>query len=79
MKRLALIVIIAVGIGIARLTLAHSDEKTPENGEHVKVLASYDVKEQLDGKDRLKMLEAPQRASLSTSVSVKSSEMLQAG
>ena len=51
MKRLALIVIIAVGIGIARLTLAHSDEKTPENGEHVKVLASYDVKEQLDGKD----------------------------
>jgi quercetin dioxygenase-like cupin family protein len=51
MKRLALIVIVCVGIGIARLTLAHSDEKASEHGEQVKVLASYDVKEQLDGKD----------------------------
>jgi len=53
MKRVALIaiVIVGVGIGIARLTLAHPEEKDSGHGEHVKVLASYDVKEQLDGKD----------------------------
>ena len=51
MKRVALIVIVGVGIGIARLTLAHPDEKDSGNGEHVKALASYDVTEQVDGKD----------------------------
>ena len=53
MNRIALILIvgIAIGIGIASLTLAHAKEKASENGEHVKVLASYDVKEKLDGKD----------------------------
>ena len=51
MKRVALIVILGVGIGIARLTLAHPEQKDSATGEHVKVLASYDVKEQLDGKD----------------------------
>ncbi len=51
MKRIALILIVGVGIGIAGLTLAHSDEKASGSGEQVKVLASYDVKEKLDGKD----------------------------
>jgi quercetin dioxygenase-like cupin family protein len=48
MKRIALIlIIVGVAIGIGCATLARSEE----NGEHVKVLASYDVKEKLDGKD----------------------------
>src|SRR5436305_14047219 len=51
MKRIALIVIAGIAIGIAGLTLAHSDEKASGSGEHVKVLASYEVKEKLDGKD----------------------------
>jgi quercetin dioxygenase-like cupin family protein len=53
MKRVALVFIVgvAIGIGIATLTLAHAKENASENGEHVKVLASYDVKEKLDGKD----------------------------
>ena len=51
MKRIALIFIVGVAIGIARLTLAQPAEKASENGEHIKVLASYDVKEKLDGKD----------------------------
>ena len=53
MNRIALILIVgvAIGIGISRLTLAHAKENTSENGEHVKVLASYDLKEKLDGKD----------------------------
>ena len=51
MKRVALVVVIGVAIGIGRLTVAHSEGKDSENGEHVKVLASYDVKEKLDGKD----------------------------
>ena len=49
MKRSALILI--VGFAIAGLTLAHSDEKAPGSGEQVKVLASYYVKEKLDGQD----------------------------
>jgi len=49
MKRSALILI--VGVAIAGLTLAHSDEKAQGSGEQVKVLASYDVKEKLDGQD----------------------------
>lgn len=51
MKRRALILIVGVVMGVAGLTLAHPDESVSENGEHVKVLASYDVKEKLDGKD----------------------------
>jgi quercetin dioxygenase-like cupin family protein len=53
MNRIALIFIVgvAIGIGIARLTFADPKEKASEKGEHVKVLASYDVKEKLDGKD----------------------------
>lgn len=47
MKRSALILIVAVALGIGGLTLARSEE----NGEHVKVLASYDLKEKLDGND----------------------------
>jgi quercetin dioxygenase-like cupin family protein len=51
MKRVALVFIVGVAIGIARLTLAHTEEKDSENGEKVKVLASYDVKEKLDGEN----------------------------
>ena len=53
MKRVALIVIVIVGIGIgiARLTLADPEEKHSGSGEQVQVLASYDVKEQVDGKE----------------------------
>src|SRR5262245_13884188 len=51
MKRIALILMLGVAIGIAGLTLANSDEKASGKGEQVKVLASYDVKEKLDGKD----------------------------
>jgi quercetin dioxygenase-like cupin family protein len=47
MKRIALILIVGVAIGVGGLTLARLEE----NGEHVKVLATYDVKEKLDGKD----------------------------
>jgi quercetin dioxygenase-like cupin family protein len=43
--------LVGVGIGIAGLTLARSDEKASGSGEQVKVLASYDVREKLDGKD----------------------------
>ena len=53
MKRIASIFIVAVGVsfGIARLTFPHPQEKASEDGERVKVLNSYDVKEKLDGKD----------------------------
>jgi quercetin dioxygenase-like cupin family protein len=51
MKRVALVFIVGVAIGIARLTLADAEEKASEHGEQIKVLASYDVKEKLDGKD----------------------------
>ena len=51
MNRIALIFIVGVGIGIAGLTLAHQQENASASGEHAKVLASYDVKEKLDGKD----------------------------
>lgn len=52
MRRIALIVIVGAAIGVGGLTLARSraiGEK--ENGEHAKVLATYDVGEKLDGKD----------------------------
>src|SRR5262249_1319141 len=51
MKSAALTFIVGLAIGIAGLTLAHSDENASGSGEQVKVLASYDVKEKLDGKD----------------------------
>jgi quercetin dioxygenase-like cupin family protein len=47
MKRSALMLIVPVALGIGGLTLARPEE----SGEHVKVLASYDVKEKLDGND----------------------------
>ena len=51
MRRSALILFVGVAIGIAGVTLAHSQEHALGKGEQVKVLASYDVKEKLDGKD----------------------------
>src|SRR5215471_18301864 len=51
MRRSALMLIVGVAIGIAGRTLAHPHENASGNGEKVKVLASYDVKEKLDGKD----------------------------
>src|SRR5262245_57117351 len=53
MKRIALVLFVTVGvaIGIGRLTFAQSDAPGTANGEHVKVLSTYDVKEKLDGKD----------------------------
>jgi quercetin dioxygenase-like cupin family protein len=51
MKRIALVFIVGIAIGIAGLALAHSEDNASGKGERVKVLASYDVKEKLDGKD----------------------------
>ena len=51
MKRIAMVFIVGVAVGIAGLALAHPKENASEKGEQVKVLASYDVKEKLDGKD----------------------------
>jgi quercetin dioxygenase-like cupin family protein len=50
MKRTAL-VFIGIAIGIAGLALAHPKNDASGNGEQVKVLASYDVKEKFDGQD----------------------------
>jgi len=49
MKRVTLIVIVGVAIGVAGLSLAQ--QHASGSGEHVKILASYDVKEKLDGED----------------------------
>src|SRR4051812_30118102 len=51
MKRVALVFTIGIVVGVAGLSLAHLDAKEAGNGEKVKVLASYDVKEKIDGKD----------------------------
>src|SRR5262249_27690600 len=51
MRRSALILFVGVAIGIAGVTLAHPQEHASGKGEQVKVLASYGVKEKLDGKD----------------------------
>lgn len=51
MKRIALVFIVGIAIGVAGMALAQPKENASENGEQVKVLASYDVKEKLDGKD----------------------------
>jgi quercetin dioxygenase-like cupin family protein len=47
MIRTALILIVGIAIGIGAVTFAHP----PGNGEHVKLIGSYDLKEKLDGKD----------------------------
>src|SRR5262245_3195438 len=51
MKRIALVFIVGIAIGMAGLALAHPEDNASGNGERVKVLASYDVKEKLDAKD----------------------------
>jgi quercetin dioxygenase-like cupin family protein len=51
MKRIALVFTVGIAFGIAGRTLAHPEDNDSGNGERVKVLASYDVKEKLDGKD----------------------------
>src|SRR5215470_3563970 len=47
MKRSVLILIVGAAIGIASMALAQHSE----SGEKVKILATYDVKEKIDGKD----------------------------
>ena len=51
MNRMALVSLVGIAIGISALAFAHPEGTSSENGEHVKVLASYEVKEKLDGKD----------------------------
>lgn len=46
MRHIALALVIGVIIGIGGLASAHSED----SGEHVEVLATYDIKEKLDGK-----------------------------
>ncbi len=51
MTRIALILIVGVVIGIGGLALAQHDAHPKGNGEQVKVIATYDLKEKLDEKD----------------------------
>src|SRR5262245_28104726 len=51
MKRIAVAFIAGIATGIAGLALAHGEDHAKGHGEQVKVLASYDVKEKLDGQD----------------------------
>lgn len=51
MKAVASAFVVGVAIGVAGLALAHPEENASESGEQVKVLATYDVKEKLDGED----------------------------
>ena len=51
MARIALILVVGVTIGIGGLALARSDAHPKDSGEQVKIIASYDLKEKLDGKD----------------------------
>jgi len=51
MKRIALIFVVGVAIGMGGLALAQPDARLTARGEHVKVLATYDLKKKLDGKD----------------------------
>lgn len=51
MKRIALILTIVSTIGIGGLLLAQPKDNAHGDGEQVKVLATYDVKEKLDGKE----------------------------
>lgn len=69
MKRISMVVIVSTAIAITGLAVAQPKNNAAETGEHVKVLASYDVKEKLDGKDAtVTMVEvtlAPRQASAS--------------
>jgi quercetin dioxygenase-like cupin family protein len=51
MKRSASIPFVSSAVGIAGLALAQPEEHAAGSGEQVKVLATYDVKEKLDGED----------------------------
>jgi len=51
MTRIAWILIVGVAIGIGGLALAQPDAHPKANGERVKVVATYDLKEKFDGKD----------------------------
>lgn len=51
MTRISLILIVGVAIGIGGLALAQHDAHPKASGEDVKVVATYDLKEKLDGKD----------------------------
>jgi quercetin dioxygenase-like cupin family protein len=51
MKRSASILFVSSAVGIAGLALAQPEEHAAGSGEQVKVLATYDVKEKLDGED----------------------------
>lgn len=51
MNRMAVVSLVGIAIGISALAFAHPEGHSSGNGEHVKVLASYDVKEKFDGKD----------------------------
>jgi quercetin dioxygenase-like cupin family protein len=51
MKRIAWILIVGVAIGIGGLALAQPEAVPKADGERVKVVATYDLKAKLDGKD----------------------------
>jgi quercetin dioxygenase-like cupin family protein len=51
MTRIALILIVGVAIGIGGLALAQHDAHPKENGEQVKVVATYDLNAKLAEKD----------------------------
>jgi quercetin dioxygenase-like cupin family protein len=51
MRRIGLTLMIGVAIGIGGMALAQHDAHPKENGEHVKVLATYDLKKKVDGKE----------------------------
>jgi quercetin dioxygenase-like cupin family protein len=51
MRRIALTLIVGVAIGIGGLALAQHDAPPKGNGEQVKVIATYDLKEKLDERD----------------------------
>jgi hypothetical protein len=51
MTRIAWILVVGVAVGIGGLALAQPDAHPKENGEHVKVLATYDLKKKVDGKE----------------------------
>jgi quercetin dioxygenase-like cupin family protein len=51
MTRIVLALIVGVAIGIGGLALAQPDTHSKGGGEQVKVVATYDLKEKLGGKD----------------------------
>jgi quercetin dioxygenase-like cupin family protein len=51
MLRTVLIFVVGIAMGIGGLALARPDAHPKASGEPVKVIASYDLKEKLDGKD----------------------------